>query len=685
VRRSANDRKSRKTSASSRKVETPIWIIEDTGNHHLQSGPVFVRLYRIRDGTPVRVLATKYNPGLNRSKQARAQRILDLLRRAKATRGIVICSFRAASPQALARLLIRAGFAFIIEIPRAAKLLSLNSRSRQAKVLTARLKRAHWKTVVLRNNAPNQAACELGNVVYAGLKLRCFALSSGRIVDYSRGVMIGLSSVRESRITELANLLSWTRYLRPVVRRASRRSASARASIRVTQSPIQGNGHSSVALHVRSNLKVANLLDRAAAAVKQTVTVQTERGRFDRGRREINIIDLFAGAGGLELGFLLSNDSAVAPRYRVLCSAEVHPVYVNTLRENHAYLRKNVVRASDVPADVEPIDLRTSTARQLIREVVRDSDVDVLVGGPPCQGFSSANRNSWSRSNPNNQLMDIFLHYVSMIRPKVLVLENVQGILWTANNGKSRTSVAAHVSDYLRRAGYTIYPQLLDAAWYGVPQHRSRFFLIGLHRDLGYKPQDFDSWGPFPKPTHGPRAGVPYVTVKDAIRDLPRIANGQSTYEIQYGADKKTNGFLDLMRRHAPTGVVWDHVTSRHAEYVIRRYRKIPPGGNWASVAQMLTNYSAVERTHSNIYRRLVWHEPSVTIGHYRKSMIVHPSQNRGLSVREAARLQSFPDWFRLAAGASELAGGLTYKQQQLANAVCPLVAKAIAEFLRNL
>jgi site-specific DNA-cytosine methylase len=99
----------------------------------------------------------------------------------------------------------------------------------------------------------------------------------------------------------------------------------------------------------------------------------------------------------------------------------------------------------------------------------------------------------------------------------------------------------------------------------------------------------------------------------------------------------------------------------------------------------MLTNYAAVDRTHSNIYRRLSWDEPSITIGHYRKSMIVHPSQNRGLSLREAARLQSFPDWFRFAGSQNGADGGLMHKQQQLANAVCPLVSRAIAEFLLNL
>ena len=139
------------------------------------------------------------------------------------------------------------------------------------------------------------------------------------------------------------------------------------------------------------------------------------------------------------------------------------------------------------------------------------------------------------------------------------------------------------------------------------------------------------------------------------------------------------------MRNSAPEGKILDHITSRHAEYVIERYKRIPPGGNWQNIREMMSNYSQLERTHSNIYRRLEWDEPSITIGHYRKSMVIHPEQHRGLSLREASRLQSFPDWFRFSGTLDGQPGGLVHQQQQLANAVCPLVSKAIAEFLLEL
>jgi site-specific DNA-cytosine methylase len=181
----------------------------------------------------------------------------------------------------------------------------------------------------------------------------------------------------------------------------------------------------------------------------------------------------------------------------------------------------------------------------------------------------------------------------------------------------------------------------------------------------------------------------PCVTVRDAIADLPRVGNGhtleESGYETPSSKDLRGNDFLRYVRNGAQQHVIEDHVTSRHADYVIDRYRKIPAGGNWESIRGDLTNYADVSRTHSNIYRRLRWDEPSITIGHYRKSMLVHPSQHRGLSLREAARLQSFPDWFRFAGVANGGKGGLVHKQQQLANAVCPLVTKAVAEFILSL
>jgi DNA-cytosine methyltransferase len=391
------------------------------------------------------------------------------------------------------------------------------------------------------------------------------------------------------------------------------------------------------------------------------------------------------------LGFLLAGDGR--QRYRVVFSGEVNPIFVATLRRNHGALaaQRRGDRVELVPERVEPVDLRTADALSLVRRASRAcGGLHMLIGGPPCQGFSNANRNSWHSANPYNRLVDVFLDYVEELQPRVFLLENVQGILWTPKGGRSSAmNVVAHLARRMAAAGYEVFPKLLDAVWYGVPQYRSRFFVLGLHRDLGYRRDDFGEWGPFPVPTHGPGCSRGYVTVREAISDLPRIGNGDLTgerpYEEPAPAEYRSNKFLEFVRRGAARGVITDHVTSRHADYVIERYRRIPPGGNWQDIANALTNYADVERTHSNIYRRLQWNEPSITVGHYRKSMLVHPTQHRGLSLREACRLQSFPDWFRFCGGTTSAKSGLVHKQQQLANAVCPLVTKALAEFILEL
>jgi DNA (cytosine-5)-methyltransferase 1 len=198
---------------------------------------------------------------------------------------------------------------------------------------------------------------------------------------------------------------------------------------------------------------------------------------------------------------------------------------------------------------------------------------------------------------------------------------------------------------------------------------------FALHKELGYTVDDFGEWGAFPMPTHGPMGKYDYVTVKDAIADLPIIGNGESSiiqdYDEPSEEQLRLNPFLRQMREMSYEGEIEGHIVSRQADYVIERYRHIPPGGNWQNIRSMMTNYTNIDKTHSNIYRRLRWNEPSITIGNYRKSMIIHPDQDRGLSLREATRLQSLPDWFTFCGTAdSAKAGGLEHKQQQLANAV---------------
>ena len=201
----------------------------------------------------------------------------------------------------------------------------------------------------------------------------------------------------------------------------------------------------------------------------------------------LNVVELFAGAGGMGLGFMLA--TRATRRFRLIFSGEIHPIYVETLRRNHRYFSR-MRRGSDHcdSGDIHPIDLDNRKAINLVSSSVREAGgVDVLIGGPPCQGFSSANRNSWSADNPNNRLVNVFMKYVDQLRPPVFLMENVQGIVWTSRNGNgSALSVAEHILRKTRALGYLVFAKLLDAVWYGVPQYRTRFYLLGIHKDIGY-------------------------------------------------------------------------------------------------------------------------------------------------------------------------------------------------------
>jgi DNA-cytosine methyltransferase len=675
----------------------PVWILEEVAGHlralGRKTGSSRMRLYRLVGDVLTAVNEQELHEGVSRIDTA-----MSLLEMAKARSGVVVCSFRTvATAQMVARLETDSpsSLHYVVEIDPTRKVEFARARD-GARTIAAneRVKAASWHQVNLSRPA-GDSECYAANLGKATLgnaeELTCFALSIGGIKGYQRGVLVGMTSLSlDEGLKKLAQLLAWTRWVRLAARKAKRDlSATGTGSARSS-----GAGDDSPQLNilVRANRKIAAGHDaKAASQYSQWLDQPVQfKHRLTASKNTLNVVELFAGAGGMGLGFLSARASD-GRGYRISGSAEIHPIYTQTLRQNHAHMEEiGLTPTGTTPAEYSPMDLCSDKVRGHLGAMAKEhGDVDVLIGGPPCQGFSSANRNSWSSSNPNNRLVDAFLDCVSQMAPKVLLMENVQGILWTPRDeSDSDLSVAAHVLERLGRMGYLVFPKLLDAVWYGAPQNRNRFFLLGIHKDVGYSAEDFGTWGPFPTPTHGPGTNRAFVTVRDAIADLPKLGNGDALAERSYEEDAgrlQQNAFLRAMRAGAPKGVIWDHVTSRHAEYVIERYKGIGQGQNWQAVRDLMTNYADVERTHSNIYRRLAWSEPAITMGHYRKSMIIHPAQHRGLSLREAARLQSFPDWFRFAGTATGGEGGLMYKQQQLANAVCPNVTKAVAEFILQL
>jgi DNA-cytosine methyltransferase len=658
---------------------------------------VLMRVHRI-SGAGIRVAADReYVPGLPRDAAAgqRFDLALELLDQVACAGSVVVCGPTYGVSARFLEAIAARKLDAVVEIwPSSVVALSRNEASADRVRASQLLQAAVWQTFTLP-----VAGIEHRSVTYRVAPLgvgrlgssptgHLFAALTGGINGVHRGTVFGFSLVHDATLAELMQAAGWNRWIRPLVRRAEK-LATPQLPDRDEDLPRPANRRRP---RLRANITLSRRRDQADA---DAAPAQFEEPRFRRalarGGGPLNVAELFAGAGGMGLGFLLTNSKTGC--YRLAYVGEVDPVYVQTLRSNHAQLAQTSPRSGSlIPAHVQPVDLRSERALQEAAGQINDQGgADVVIGGPPCQGFSNANRNSWHSSNPHNQLIDVFLRYVEHLSPRIFLLENVQGIHWTRKSGatKAESSVLNHIQKQMTARGYDVFVKLLDSVWYGVPQYRNRFFVLGIHRDLGYAPDDFGAWGPFPRPSHGPGTPRSYVTVRDAIGDLPPVGNGHTAdvaaYCEQVSRESDQAGFLSYLRDGAESGTITDHVTSRHADYVIERYKKIPAGGNWQSIAETLTNYADANRTHSNIYRRLVWTEPSITIGHYRKSMLVHPSQPRGLSLREASRLQSFPDWFRFAGTSTGEPGGLVHKQQQLANAVCPLVTKAIAEFILEL
>lgn len=342
-------------------------------------------------------------------------------------------------------------------------------------------------------------------------------------------------------------------------------------------------------------------------------------------------LDIFSGAGGLSLG---AEMAGIEVRFAV----EKDPSAAATFRFNH---QGATVFCEDIQ-NLDPVEI-----------IGKDNELFIIMGGPPCQGFSLSNTMTRNMENPNNLLFKEFVRFVDKLQPKWVLFENVYGL---TNIEKGATENAILKS--FEAIGYKVKEKVLWASDFGVPQKRNRFFIVGNRCGV-----DFE----FPEP-QGTN-----ITVEEAIGDLPDLQNGDMFESLSYKLPKKdASEYAKMMR--AKSRKAKQNFVSRNNDLVIERYKYIGQGENWQAIPEFLMkNYTDKSRCHSGIYKRLRSDAPSVVISNYRKMMLIHPTQDRGLSVREAARIQSFPDIFIFQ-------GPLMRIQQQIGNAVPPLLAKAVIE-----
>lgn len=358
------------------------------------------------------------------------------------------------------------------------------------------------------------------------------------------------------------------------------------------------------------------------------------------------VIDLFCGAGGLSEGFRQAG-------YTVLAGNDFFDAAGETFAATHR-------EARFLPGAIQ----RYSAQDFLEAAGLRPGELDVLVGGPPCQGFSVYNHQR-GLHDERSSLYREYLRIVDGLKPNWIVLENVTGMT-SAGGGAAVGAILAGLKDL----GYEVEAKILRAEEYGVPQERRRLVFIGNRLGLPIR---------FPEPTHGPGL-LPLVTIKDAIADLPSLKNGEERGVITYETEPQSSYQAEL---RDGSNCVDNHAAAKLSKVNLERLKHIPQGGSWRDIPVDLLPEGmkrAKRSDHTKRYGRLSWNGLASTIltkcdPHW--GAYFHPNQDRTLTVREAARLQSFPDWF-------EFKGSRTDQYVQVGNAVPPLLGRAIAQALRK-
>jgi DNA (cytosine-5)-methyltransferase 1 len=354
-----------------------------------------------------------------------------------------------------------------------------------------------------------------------------------------------------------------------------------------------------------------------------------ERSTKSQDFSKVGHVDLFSGCGGFSTGFELAG-------FETTVALDIHPPSLQTLRLNHS-------SAHTILGDIRKVDEKDLSAL-----VSKKRPGLVVTAGVPCQGFSLSNRKRHAEDKRNFLFLE-FIRVAKHLRPDVVVLENVSGLVSTKDGAFKRDIAVA-----IEELGYDVHFALLNAANYGVPQTRKRVFFVGVPHG--------STWL-FPEAEFG-TLDSPYRSVRDALLgDLPRLSAGASS--LKYSGPP-TSEFQEWLRsKHGDE--LFNHVAPAHPQETIDRIKATKPG------EPMYPSFKQRIRLHSD------HPSPTQICGGIRPQFqFGHPTQARGLTIRERARIQSFPDWY-------QFTGGVTQGRVQTGNAVPPLLAKAIADQIMRL
>jgi DNA (cytosine-5)-methyltransferase 1 len=376
-------------------------------------------------------------------------------------------------------------------------------------------------------------------------------------------------------------------------------------------------------------------------------------------------IDLFSGCGGFSLGLRWAG-------FQEKAAIDFNPEAMSVFKFNFPEMA-NFALEEDLQK-YQPEDLE---------QLIGTKEVDLIVGGPPCQGFSTVRQRDGSNSgdriidDDRRELYQYFLRFVKYFNPKIFVMENVLGIR-SAAGGRFFNQVQSEA----RELGYRVHGEIIRAWEYGVPQKRERQLIIGTQLDL-----PLFSASLYMPPSHGEKSlmNEPIVTLWEAIGDLPKVRAGKGSEVADYDLKKREKHLEKFTRRYTIDVLEVDkadkltaHRARPHSQRDLRDFSRLLEGETSAhAIARGIQmefpyNKETFKDRYTKQHRK---HLCSTIVAHLSKDglMFIHPTQNRSITPREAARIQSFPDWFQFPVAR-------THQFRLIGNAVPPLVGKAVGE-----
>ena len=376
---------------------------------------------------------------------------------------------------------------------------------------------------------------------------------------------------------------------------------------------------------------------------------------------QMRIVDLFSGAGGLTFGFYYNKENNTFVRNKncnIIFANEYDRAAAESFRINFQDI--NMINQ----------DIKELTEEQ-VKALIGEEEVDLIIGGPPCQSYSTIGRRVY---DDKAKLYNEYYRMLSIIRPRMFLFENVKGMLSMKDEKGNLVidNIKNMFENINEELGYNIVYNTIDAVNYGVPQHRERVFIIGIRNDLDIE-WDFNQLEVEPE----------QLTLEEAISDLPHIASGEDIHE--YGEEQPENDYQRLMR--GTNTELSAHFLAVYGDKIQTIMNNVIQGEGKDYINSLVDQGILEERYrltsgYKNTYGRLYANQPCTTITNNMSTpsglRCIHYEQNRALTPREGARIQSFPDWFQFIGNKREI-------KTQIGNAVPPLLAMKFAEQLEEI